>query len=122
MFVLDADDIQRAGLASIAEILQRLPANANALNLQFNRGAGGLSRVNLRSLDDARTLVLLNGRRFVPGGDGADASVNLNAVPLSIVERIEIMTGGASAAYGSDAVAGVVNIITPPRPRGRSPS
>src|SRR5207249_12286332 len=59
-----------------------------------------------------RTLVLINGRRVVPGGTGADASVDLNAIPLAVIERVEVLKDGASAIYGSDAIAGVVNIIT----------
>ena len=59
-----------------------------------------------------RTLVLLNGRRVVGGGTGANSSVDLNMIPTSMIERIEVLKDGASAAYGADAVAGVVNIIT----------
>ena len=71
---------------------------------------GGVATVNLRNLGDARTLVLVNGRRFVAGVSGSSA-VDLNAIPTDFIERVELMTGGASATYGSDAVAGVINII-----------
>ena len=110
--VIDGEDMLAVGRPSLAEILQRQPFSSNAINLQFNNGGNGSARVNLRSLGADRTLVLLNGRRFVAGGDGADASVDLNAIPTSIIERIEILKDGASAVYGSDAIAGVVNIIT----------
>jgi iron complex outermembrane receptor protein len=110
--VIDSEDMLAVGRPSVAEILQRLPSSANAINLQFNNGGNGSARINLRSLGAARTLVLVNGRRFVPGGDGADASVDLNAIPTSIIERIEVLKDGGSAIYGSDAIAGVVNIIT----------
>ena len=110
--VIDGEDMLAVGRPSVAEILQRLPSSANAINLQFNNGGNGAARINLRSLGTARTLVLVNGRRFVSGGDGADASVDLNAIPTSIIERIEVLKDGGSAVYGSDAIAGVVNIIT----------
>ena len=110
--VIDGEDMLAVGRPSVAEILQRLPSSANAINLQFNNGGNGAARINLRSLGAARTLVLVNGRRFVSGGDGADASVDLNAIPTSIIERIEVLKDGGSAVYGSDAIAGVVNIIT----------
>ena len=109
---LDRQKIEQAGRASIGEILQSLPSQSNAINVQFNNGGNGATRINLRGLDVERTLVLLNGRRFVAGGDGADAAVDLNAIPLSIIERIEVLKDGASAVYGSDAIGGVVNIIT----------
>ena len=66
--------------------------------------------VDLRDLGSDRTLVLVNGRRYVAGIPGSTA-VDLNTIPTDFIERVEILTGGASAAYGSDAVAGVVNII-----------
>ncbi|HEY6948701.1 MAG TPA: TonB-dependent receptor, partial [Gemmatimonadales bacterium] len=89
-----------------------LPEQGNAINTQFNNGGDGATRISLRGLGSARTLVLLNGRRMVPGGTGADASVDLNSIPTASVERIEVLKDGASAVYGSDAIAGVVNIIT----------
>ncbi len=110
--VVTKADLLASGKTTIAEILQRLPVNTNAINIQANNGGNGASRVNLRGLDTVRTLVLVNGRRFVSGGDGANASVDLNSIPVSIVERVEVLKDGASAVYGSDAIAGVVNIIT----------
>ena len=110
--VLDTQQINAAGLVSVGDILQNLPQNANGLNVQFNNGGTGATRVNLRGLGAERTLVLLNGRRIVPGGFGADASVDLNIIPVNVIERMEILRDGASAVYGSDAIGGVVNIIT----------
>jgi iron complex outermembrane receptor protein len=110
--VLDKADIDSAGLATIGDVLQNLPANSNAINAQVNNGGDGATRVDLRGLGSNRTLVLLNGRRVVPGGTGADASVDLNAIPLAVIERLEVLKDGASAVYGSDAIGGVVNIIT----------
>ena len=110
--VLDRSDLDSAGMATVGDILQNLPAQSNAINIQFNNGGDGSTRVNLRGLGTARTLVLMNGRRIVPGGTGADASVDLNAIPLAVIERVEVLKDGASALYGSDAMGGVVNIIT----------
>ena len=85
---------------------------SNAINTQANNGGDGSTRVSLRGLGSNRTLVLVNGRRFVPGGTGANSSVDLNAIPASVIERVEVLKDGASAVYGSDAIGGVVNIIT----------
>jgi outer membrane receptor protein involved in Fe transport len=110
--VLDKSTLEASGLTTVGDILQKLPAQSNAINVQFNNGGDGSTRVNLRGLGSQRTLVLLNGRRVVPGGIGADTSVDLNAIPLTVIERVEVLKDGASAVYGSDAIAGVVNIIT----------
>ncbi len=110
--VLDKAQIEATGRTSIGEILQNLPEQSNAINTQFNNGGDGSTRVNLRGLGSIRTLVLLNGRRHVAGGTGADATVDLNAIPTAAIQRIEILKDGGSAVYGSDAISGVVNIIT----------
>ena len=110
--VLSRDEIKVRGLASIGDVLQTLTVQSNAINTQANNGGDGSTRISLRGLGSHRTLVLLNGRRFVPGGTGANSSVDLNAIPVSAVERVEVLKDGASAVYGSDAVGGVVNIIT----------
>ncbi len=110
--VVNKEDLLATGRVSIAEILQQLPSQANGLNTQFNNGGNGASRINLRSVGAERTLVLLNGRRYVAGGDGANVTVDLNSIPVSIIERVEVLLDGGSSIYGSDAVAGVVNIIT----------
>lgn len=110
--VLSIEDIKSQGLASIGDVLQTLIVQSNAINTQSNNGGDGSTRISLRGLGSARTLVLVNGRRFVPGGTGANSSVDLNAIPVSVIERIEVLKDGASAVYGSDAVGGVVNVIT----------
>ena len=110
--VLTRADIDAAGLTSIGDILQHLPSQSGATNTQANNGGDGSTRVSLRGLGSSRTLVLLNGRRFVPGGGGANSSVDLNSIPAAIIERVEILKDGASAVYGSDAIGGVINIIT----------
>ncbi len=110
--VIGKMEMEASGQASIGDILQKLPSQGNAINIQANNGGNGTTRVNLRSLGPNRTLVLVNGRRHVPGGNGADASVDLNAIPVAVIERVEVLKDGASALYGSDAIGGVVNIIT----------
>ncbi len=110
--VISREQVTSSGKVSIGDFLQAIPEQGNAINTQFNNGGDGATRISLRGLGSARTLVLLNGRRMVPGGTGADASVDLNSIPTASVERIEILKDGASAVYGSDAIAGVVNIIT----------
>ncbi len=110
--VLDAEAIKVTGNVSIGDVLQDLTVNANGINVQANNGGDGTTRVNLRGIGAARTLVLVNGRRHVLASTGTNWSVDLNAIPLSVVERVEVVKDGASAVYGSDAIAGVVNIIT----------
>src|SRR5512143_265601 len=110
--VVNRDQLAASGKVSIGDFLQALPEQGNAINTGVNNGGDGATRVNLRGIGVNRTLVLVNGRRYVPGGTGADGSVDLNSIPTAAVERIEVLKDGASAVYGSDAIAGVVNIIT----------
>lgn len=83
-----------------------------SLGSTSNNDSGGSATVNLRGMGVQRTLVLINGKRMVASGIGADSSVDLNTIPVSMIQTIEILKDGASAVYGSDAIAGVVNIIT----------
>jgi iron complex outermembrane receptor protein len=110
--VFTREQIQQTGRANVGEFLQTLPWQANAVNRGTNNGGTGAIRVNLRGVGVESTLVLLNGRRITPGGSGANTSVDLSALPTNVIERIEILRDGSSAVYGSDAIAGVVNIIT----------
>src|SRR5205085_5183646 len=115
--VVTREQFESSGKLTIGDFLQTMPEQGNAPNFQLNTGgvnygADSSTRINLRSLGVTRTLVLVNGRRSVPGGLGASSSVDLNSIPSAAVERIEVLKDGASAVYGSDAVAGVVNIIT----------
>ncbi|MCC5880037.1 MAG: TonB-dependent receptor [Idiomarina sp.] len=114
--VFTAEDIEATGLTSMELVLQRMSASAgyggNQTSAYWNGGGWGTTQVNLRGLGANRTLVLLNGRRVVNGGTGANSSVDLNTIPLTMVDRIEVLKDGASAIYGADAVAGVVNVIT----------
>jgi len=110
--VISKEQVQASGKVSIGDFLQALPEQGNAINTTVNNGGNGSTRVSLRGLGTDRTLVLLNGRRFVPGGNGANSSVDLNSIPTAAIERIEVLKDGASAVYGSDAIAGVINLIT----------
>jgi iron complex outermembrane recepter protein len=104
--------IQSSGRVSVGDVLQNLPEQTGGINTQVNNSGDGSTRINLRGFGTNRTLVLLNGRRVVPGGTGADTTVDLNSIPTVAIERIEILKDGASAIYGSEAISGVANIIT----------
>ncbi|MBV8145520.1 MAG: TonB-dependent receptor plug domain-containing protein, partial [Gammaproteobacteria bacterium] len=111
--VVDANAMQRLALTNVADALNELPAFAPittpASNLYFTSGNIGQNLLDLRGLGAERTLVLLDGRRIVP--TNSDGTVDINLIPSALIERSEVVTGGASAAYGSGAVAGVVNMI-----------
>lgn len=107
--IVTAAQIKATGLTSIGDVLQQLSSSGAALNTQFNNGGTGSTFIDLRNLGPKRVLVLLNGQRVDAGVVG---SVDLNDIPVSIVDHIEILQDGASAIYGSDAIAGVINIIT----------
>jgi iron complex outermembrane receptor protein len=109
-------DIERSGKSTVAELLQDLAVdNQGSVPTSFGNGfAAGASGVSLRGLGAASTLVLLNGRRVAPYGladDGQKQFTDLNIIPTDAVDRIEVLKDGASAIYGSDAIAGVVNVI-----------
>ena len=110
VFSLSHDDIQAQGLTSVGDVIQNITANGSTLNTTMNNGGNGETRVSLRNLGSNRTLVLVNGRRWV-GGTGLGGAVDLNTIPTAAVERIEVLKDGASTIYGSDAIAGVVNVI-----------
>jgi iron complex outermembrane recepter protein len=124
--VLSREDIDRSGFTSVADIVQNLTASGAGLNTKFNSsgnfgfppdggGVGaGAATVDLRHLGPKRVLVLVDGIRWVneSSGSGVGSSVDLNTIPLAIIDRIEVLEDGASSIYGSDAIAGVVNIIT----------
>jgi iron complex outermembrane receptor protein len=116
--VLKREDIERSGAKSVTELIQALPVfqNFTTAGDSVGGGGGGFAGAALRNLGETRTLVLLNGKRIAPSGSqaltGAQAAVNLNNLPVAAIERVEILTDGASALYGSDAIGGVVNFIT----------
>jgi iron complex outermembrane receptor protein len=120
------EDIAQSGLTSVADIVQQLTGSGSSLNTRFNSsgnfgfppdGSGvgaGSATVDLRHLGSKRVLVLVDGIRWVneSSASGVSASTDLNTIPVAIIERIEVLEDGASSIYGSDAIAGVVNIIT----------
>ena len=110
VFSLSREEIQAQGLTSVGDVIQNITANGSTLNTNANNGGNGETRVSLRNLGSSRTLVLVNGRRWV-GGTGLGGAVDLNTIPTAAVERIEVLKDGASSIYGSDAIAGVVNVI-----------
>ena len=114
--VITRQEIDRTGKATVAEYLQTLTSDgAGSIPKSFGNGfAGGGAGVSLRGLGAGSTLVLLNGRRLAPFGladDGQKVFTDLSTIPLEAVERIDVLKDGASAVYGSDAIAGVINII-----------
>jgi outer membrane receptor protein involved in Fe transport len=111
--IVGADRLQKLGLNNVADALNQIPSfrpisspSTNSFRVSGNIGARTL---DLRGLGPTRTLTLIDGQRFVPSSD--NGTVDLNSIPSILVDRTEVVTGGASAAYGADAVAGVVNII-----------
>jgi iron complex outermembrane receptor protein len=123
---VDEAAIAKTGLSSIADVLQRIPASSGGLNSKFNNsgnlgnppdggGVGaGSAAIDLRYLGAKRTLVLVDGLRYVNGASasGIPGTVDLNSIPDVMIQRVEVLQSAASALYGSDAIGGVVNIIT----------
>ncbi len=112
VFVVEKEDLQRMGLANVADLVTHLiyADNSTVTTVTNNtNGNDNTVEISLRNLGADRTLVLVNGRRWVGSLEGV---VDLNNIPLAIVERIEVLKDGASAIYGSDAIAGVINIVT----------
>ena len=104
------EDIDVAGVTRVEDLVSQLPQAFAAQNSTVSNGASGTATVSLRNLGSSRTLVLIDGRRMGYGSPLDDAA-DLNQIPGQLVERVEVLTGGASAVYGSDAIAGVVNFI-----------
>lgn len=110
--IIERAEIDRAGAPGLDKILRYVPAvSGNSTSTLISNGGDGSASVTLRGLPASNTLVLLNGRRVNADASGA-GNVDLNTLPLALVKRVEILKDGASALYGSDAVAGVVNVIT----------
>ena len=105
-----AEDVITQGVTKIEDLVNQLPQAFAAQNATVANGSTGTATVNLRGLGSARTLVLVDGRRL-PYGGVTNSAADLNQIPTALVERVEVLTGGASAVYGSDAIAGVVNFI-----------
>ncbi len=120
LIVISRDDIDRSGFGNLSQLIASIPQNfggdaSPTVTSNFNRGSsvynqGAGTGINLRGLGAGATLTLLNGNRLSPSGQGTFVDVSL--IPLSAIDHIEVFTDGASAVYGSDAIGGVVNIIT----------
>lgn len=106
---VDAEVFELTGSVNTEDVLNTLPQAIPGFDRTSNNPGGGYATANLRGLGSSRTLVLVDGKRFVPTTSGG--VVDLNNIPPALIERVEVVTGGASAVYGSDAVAGVVNFI-----------
>lgn len=102
-------EMKAQGVVNTENLLATLPQAAPGVTGTVNNGNGGVSTVNLRGLGSNRTLVLVDGKRQIP--TTSTGTVDINLIPPAMIERIEVMTGGASAVYGSDAISGVVNFI-----------
>jgi len=113
--IVTAAEIKQTGLTTVGAVVQKLTSSGASLSTMDNFGGnftftgGGQSTVDLRNLGAARVLVLVNGKRWVTGLDGTE---DLNTIPVEVIDHIEVLQDGASAIYGSDAISGVVNIIT----------
>ena len=107
---LSSQQIKTSGVTRIEDLVTQLPQAFAAQNSTVSNGATGTATVSLRNLGSTRTLVLVDGLRM-PYGSPTDPAADLNEIPTQMVQRVEVLTGGASATYGSDAIAGVVNFI-----------
>lgn len=108
---LSSEQIKATGATNVADVIQRLPSmqGFQIADIAIGSNSGGIVSASIHDIGPSYTLVLLNGRRIAPTGSGS--TINLNAIPMSAIERVEILTDGASALYGSDAIAGVVNFV-----------
>jgi iron complex outermembrane receptor protein len=109
--IITAEQIRATGASNLQDVIQRLPAmqGFTIADIAIGSNSGGYSTASIHDLGSGYTLVLVNGRRIAPLGDGN--IVNLNNIPMSAIDRVEVLTDGASALYGSDAIAGVVNFV-----------
>lgn len=115
--VVNAKDIKMEGVRSVENLLNNLPQVFADQGGSVSNGSSGTATVNLRNFGADRTLVLVNGRRL-PAGSPRNTAADLNQIPVGLIKRVEVLTGGAGAIYGSDAVAGVVNFIMDDRFQG----
>jgi outer membrane receptor protein involved in Fe transport len=107
--VVGGEEFKGQGATKVEDLLNSLPQVLATQNSGVSNGADGTATVSLRGLGTSRTLVLVDGRRLMPGGIGGGAAADLNFIPSALISSVEILTGGASSTYGADAVAGVVN-------------
>ncbi len=111
--IVGAEQFRQEGTARVEDLLNKLPQVFAGQASTLSNGADGTATVDLRGLGANRTLVLINGRRMMPGepSNSGSLAADINTIPATLIKRVEILTGGASATYGADAVAGVVNFI-----------
>ena len=107
---VDQEQLRNSGQANVEAALNQMPQVTPSINRSTNNGSTGGAHINLRGFGIQRTLVMLNGRRLSPSGIGS--AVDVNNLPQALIDRVEIITGGATTVYGSDAVSGVINFIT----------
>lgn len=108
---INSDEFLFQGITRVEDLLNDLPQVLASQSSMTNNGSDGIATVDLRGVEPIRTLTLLNGRRL-PAGSPWTTATDINQIPGIMLERVEVLTGGASATYGSDAIAGVVNFIT----------
>jgi outer membrane receptor protein involved in Fe transport len=110
--VVAAQEIKLQGATRIEDVINNLPQSFATQSSSVSNGSNGTATANLRNLGDQRTLVLVNGRRLMPGDPNSTSSAaDLNVIPSALIKRVDVLTGGASSVYGSDAVGGVVNFV-----------
>ena len=108
--VVSRDEIDLQAALNAEEILREVPGGVPSIGANVNNGNGGFSYVNLRGLGSNRNVVLIDGVRYAPSE--LTGRFDLNNIPMAMVERIDVLTGGASTTYGADAIGGVVNVVT----------
>ncbi len=109
--VVNHQELVFQGTTNVESLLNNLPQVTANQTSQVSNGSNGTSSLNLRNLGTLRTLVLVDGKRLTPGDSTSGGAADINNIPAALVDRVDVVTGGASAVYGSDAVAGVVNFI-----------
>jgi iron complex outermembrane recepter protein len=108
--VVNSQEVKLSGTTRVEDLINSLPQTFAGQGSNVSNGASGTATLNLRNLGSERTLVLVNGRRLVPG-DPFSSAADVNFIPAALIDRVDVLTGGASSVYGADAVAGVVNFI-----------
>jgi len=108
---IGAEELNIAGKTRIEDVLNQLPQAFASQGSNISNASDGTATVDLRGLGSQRTLVLVNGKRLMPGDPDGGSAADLNQIPLTLVKRVDVLTGGASSVYGADAVAGVVNFV-----------
>jgi iron complex outermembrane receptor protein len=108
---IGAEELNIAGKSRIEDVLNQLPQAFASQGSNISNASDGTATVDLRGLGSQRTLVLVNGKRLMPGDPDGGSAADLNQIPLTLVKRVDVLTGGASSVYGADAVAGVVNFV-----------